>query len=228
MISGAFSRPQGNGPFPAVLVPHARGGLTPQDKDYAAWLATQGYVALAPDYFTPLGIVPSPLPSAGGEEIIGKYADAIRDDLARGLECLKSLPFVAQDRIGVVGFSLGGYFAVVLAARPDVKGVVAYYAPYAGSPVNNYPTPYTFAYLAAQVRAPVLMLHGDADTLAPIANARSAQSVLNSSGKQAELVVYPGVGHAFNRRPPGPGVYDASATADAQARVLAFLTAHLK
>jgi carboxymethylenebutenolidase len=171
-----------------------------------------------------LGIVPS---ARGGENIIGQYTDSIRDDLARGLECLKSLPSVAQDRIGVVGFSLGGYFAVVLAARPDVKGIVAYYAPYIGDRMANDPTQYTFADLAAQVRAPVLMLHGDADTEAPVANARTAQSLLNRSVRQAELVVYPGVGHVFNRRPPSPGVYDASATADAQTRTLAFFKERL-
>ena len=120
---------------------------------------------------------------------------------------------------------MGGYFALVLAQRSDVKGVVAYYAPYVGSPIDNTPTRYTFAELAAQIKGPVLMLHGDADAEAPIAKARAAQSILATYGKQAELVVYPGVGHGFNRRPPSPYVYDASATADAQARVLAFFKA---
>ena len=223
--SAALYQPRGIGPFPAVLVLHTRGGLTPQDRDYAAWLASQGYVALAPDYLTPVGLAPSPSPFP---PIFIPYTNPIRDDLVRGLECLKSLPFVAQGRIGVVGFSLGGYFAVLLAGRPDVKGAVAYYVPYAGRPVNTAPTQYTFTDLAAQVRTPLLMLHGDADTEAPIGNARTAQTLLATSGKQAELVVYAGAGHGFNRRPPSPYVYDASAAADAQARVVAFLAAQLK
>lgn len=55
-ISGFFYKPQGNGAFPGVLILHSSNGLTEFERLYTSWLASQGYVALAPDYFTPIGI----------------------------------------------------------------------------------------------------------------------------------------------------------------------------
>ena len=57
-VSGYFYQPQGNGPFPAVLVLHGKSGLGEGSRAYASWLAMQGYVAFAPDYFTPIDMTP--------------------------------------------------------------------------------------------------------------------------------------------------------------------------
>ncbi|HLY66872.1 MAG TPA: dienelactone hydrolase family protein, partial [Chloroflexota bacterium] len=156
-ISSFLYKPQGNGPFPAVLVLHTRGGLNQRhEPPFGQYLSTQGYVALVPDYFTPEGITP-----AAFEQNWSTKADAVREDLARGLDCLKSLPYVAPGRLGSVGFSLGGYWNVMLATRDDVKGVVNWYGAYAGRPVNPFVTQYAFSDMVAAVKAPILMLHGD-------------------------------------------------------------------
>jgi carboxymethylenebutenolidase len=206
-----------------MLVLHGGGGLVAHPRDFAAWLATQGYVALAPDYFSPLGVTRQ---TFDGQTFFVQYTDRAREHQGHGLECLKSLPYVDKQRVGVVGFSLGGYFAVVLAVRDDVKAVVSYYGATHGTPVSARPTKYTWGDVVAQVRAPVLMLHGEADTTAPISQASATHRLLLERGKQAELVTYPGAEHSFDQlRSP---FYDARVTADAQARTLAFLAARLK
>ena len=55
-ISGYFYKPSGTGPFPALLVLHGKSGITTSIRDRASWFAAQGYVAFAPDYFTPIGM----------------------------------------------------------------------------------------------------------------------------------------------------------------------------
>lgn len=202
------------------MVLHTRGGLGPGERSEASLLASSGYVALAPDYFAPDGIDPlSP------REVILALAftvhvDRIREHLNGGIECLKSLASVDASRIGIVGFSLGGYFGLLVGAHDDVKAVIGYYGAYHGSGASMVPTKYAFTDVAAQVRAPVLMFHGDADGEVSINVARNALRRLQQAGKQAELVVYPGVGHRFDR---AGATYDAQATADAGARTLSFL-----
>lgn len=205
-----------------MLVLHGRSGLEEPTKSYASWLATQGYVALAPDYFAPISM---PSGAWSGTDY-QKHTDRIREDLAQGLLALKSLPYVDPNRIGVVGFSLGGYYACVLGTRNDVKCVVSYYGAYAGSPVNQVPVRYTLTEIASQMKASVLMFHGDADQLIPIANANTMKNLLISGGKQCEYVVYPGAGHPFDVK--GGPLYDARVTADAQQRVVIFLRKKLQ
>ena len=151
--------------------------------------------------------------------------DRIREIQGDGLESLKSLPYVDPNRIGVVGFSLGGYFAFILDTRNDVKAIISYYGAYYGNPVNQLLTAYTFADIVTQMKAPVLMLQADADESVPIAYANTARNLLTDSGKQPEYVVYPGAGHLFNFQ----GVsFDAKAAADAEQKVLTFLKTKLQ
>lgn len=221
-FTGAFSRPRGNGPFPAALVLHGGGGFRPADQGtYASWLADQGYVALAPDYFSPIGVTGQTF----GVTFYVQHTDEVREDLSRGIDCLKSLAYVDPSRVAVVGFSLGGYYALVLGTRLDVKAVVSYYPAVCGAPVNGCPARYPLGDVLTQVRTPVLLLQGDADALVKPDHVRATQDFLVAAGKPSELVVYPKLGHSFNF--PGP-TFDAAATADARSRTLRALAAALR
>ncbi len=222
--SGNLFRPAGSGPFPAMLVLHTSVGLFDHELSYGQWLADQGYVALAPDYFAPVGV------TSGTLDMKTFQADAVREDLARAIDCLRSLAYVDKTRVGAVGFSLGGYFALTLGTREDVHAVIAYYPGACDAPVDvTCATRYPMATVAAQMRAPVLLLHGQADTVVPFAIVRATQDILQRAGKSSELVPYPGVGHAFDfkNRAASPN-YNPPATANAKARVLAFLQGTLR
>ncbi len=221
-VSGYFYKPEGAGPFPAVLVLHGKSGLGEAQRAYASWLASQGYVALAPDYLTPIGV-------AGGQWGLTDYQNKIdpaREVMGSGLEALKSLSYVAPNRIAVVGFSLGGYFGCIMATRDDVRGVVSYYGAYNGSPVTQWTSRYTFTEVVNEIKAPLLMFHGDADQLVAIALANTAQSLLTSAGKECQYIVYPGAGHSFDWS--GTPLYNQQATVDAQQKVIVFFQAKLQ
>jgi carboxymethylenebutenolidase len=217
-VSGYFYKPSGTGPFPAVLVVHGKSGLGEGMRPHLTWLATQGYVALAPDYFTPIGMTAEKFDVS----FYLNNVDQAREVLGQGLEALKSLSYVDPNRLGVVGFSLGGYLAFILATRNDVKGIVSYYGAYA----PTAPAACSLADIIAEIKVPVLMFHGDADQLVPIAHANTARDLLTSKGKQFEYFIYPGVEHAFDLQ--GAATYDANATTDARQKELTFLKAKLQ
>jgi carboxymethylenebutenolidase len=221
-VRGAFLRPQGSGPFPAALVLHTRGGLNEHTRSEASWLASQGFIAYAPDYFTPVGVTPL---SFDRQTFTLRYSDAVRDLLAGAISCLRERGDVERSRVGVVGFSMGGYFAAVLAARDDVNAAAAWYAAYAGSPANNVPAQHSWSDVAAAAKRPLLLLHGDADQDVRIDFARRAGAELQRLGKRSELVVYPGAGHGYDQQGSSQYAYDAAATADSRARTLAWLRA---
>lgn len=225
-ISAYFYKPAGTGPFPAILMLHGKDGLQEYQRSYASWLSAQGYVVLAPDYLTPVGIASQ----AWTGSDYGKHTDRIREIQADGLESLKSLTYVDSNRMGIVGFSLGGYYAFILATRDDVKGIVSYYgayfitAPY--KPENDYLARYKFIDIVTQIKAPVLMFHGDTDALVSISTAEAARGLLDSNNKPNEYYVYAGVGHAFNIQ--GAPTYNAQAVADSEQKTIAFLKAKLE
>ena len=225
-ISAYFYKPAGSGLFPAIMMLHGKDGLQEYQRSYASWLASKGYIVLAPDYLTPVGVSPQAWTGAD----YGKHTERIREIQGDGLESLKSLAYVDSSHLGIVGFSLGGYYSFILATRGDVKGIVSYYgayfitAPY--SPANDRLAKYKFIDIVTQMQAPVLMLHGDIDALVAISTADAAHGLLDNANKVNEYFVYPGVGHAFNIQ--GSPTYNAQATVDAEQKVVDFLGTNLK
>jgi carboxymethylenebutenolidase len=225
-ISAYFYKPIGTGPFPAILMLHGRDGLQEYQRSYASWLAARGYVVLAPDYLTPVGV--SPQTWSGAD--YSKHTERIREIQADGLEDLKSLDYVDSNRLGIIGFSLGGYYSFILATRDDIKSIVSYYgayfitAPY--KPENDRFAEYKFIDIVTQIKTPVLMFHGNIDALVAISTADAAHGLLDTANKPNEYYVYPGVGHAFNIQ--GSSTYDAQATTDAEQKVINFLETNLK
>jgi dipeptidyl aminopeptidase/acylaminoacyl peptidase len=116
-------------------------------------------------------------------------------------------PSVDGERIGLLGFSLGGYLALSLACiHPRIRAVAEYFG---GLPREIHPF--------MRRLPPTLILHGDADTVVPVAEAYSLQKALEERKVPYEMQIYPGEGHDFT-----PEV-----RADADSRMHAFLQKYL-
>ena len=223
--AGVLCAPDAARPAPAVLVLHTSyGEVEPFDEDYARALAREGFVALAVNYMV------------RNER---RWSSAITRRLKGMVGWLAARPEAAGKPVGVVGFSYGAQGVLLAAAGARIKALVVYYGAYdvraAGFRVGpNVSLPID---VAAQVNAPALLLHGDLDDEIPVAIARRMERALKSAGKTAELVVYPGVHHRFDRgraapregRAPSPStlVYDEAATKDAWVRSLAWFKKYL-
>lgn len=199
------------------MVLHTRGGVGIHELTEAAWYASQGFVAYAPDYFSPVGVTSSTFDL---NTFATRYLSTVVDHLGRGVECLRGLAGVDRDRVGAVGYSLGGYVGLVLAGRPGIRAAAGWYTAFT---VDKSPLGQDFQAVAAGVLVPVLLLHGDADSTVRIDLARTAKAALELYAKRSQLVVYPGVGHGYDQQLNPQYRYDAAATADSRTRTIAHL-----
>jgi dienelactone hydrolase len=208
-------RPDGSGPFPAVVVLHGCGSISSHSIGIADELSRRGYVALAVDSLGPRGMA-----DACGQFFIGQVTDAFA---AAGF--LARQPVVDATRIAILGQSMGGSSALTLVERGSIEGrfsqrfaaAIAYYPACRGhSPILN---------------APTLILIGADDDLNRADACREMSALPHPNGAEIELVIYPGVFHAFDVDwfQPGRDVrghrfeYNPSASEDAQNRVRNFL-----
>src|SRR5258706_7821646 len=153
------ARPDGAGPFPAVVLMHGCHGVSRSTHDWARWLRERGYVALIVDSWTPRGIkdgcVPGPdIPSTE------RFSDAVG-----ALRWLHSRPYVDPRRVGVVGWSNGGVFAISLVNGPSLERAkrrgVEMPAPGFSASVALYPGG-GYSLVNEQVVRPLLLLIGEA------------------------------------------------------------------
>ncbi len=213
------AKPAGSGPHPPVLYIHARRGFEDEDRSHMRELAAQGFLVLAPDWQKANMI----------ERWPDRHYPESEDDVEAGLNALLARKDVCKGPVGVVGISRGPYFALRLAAkRPqDIAAIVSYYGHFQNP---NAPEPqqlYSVAPEVAQIRAPVLMLIGDADfELRRIVNGRAFYS-LWERGVPVELQIYPMARRAFDfRRDATPE--EKIATRHARQRAREWLVRHMK
>ncbi|MBI2540536.1 MAG: dienelactone hydrolase family protein [Deltaproteobacteria bacterium] len=177
---------------------HTRGGMRKADVDYAAALADAGFVSLAVSYY------PSPRHDADNLHHPGYV-----EELLKAVDWLRSRPEVKGQAVGVVGFSLGSKAVTLSAHHPAIKAVVSYYGVYnlriLPRAMGRKTYPMMPVDVAAEVRAPVLLLHGTEDDETPLDQAESMHDALVKAGKAVELVVYPGATHSFDRGHPAGG-----------------------
>ncbi len=205
--------PEG-GTGPGVLVLHAWWGLTPDFTGVCGRLAAAGFAALAPELY-----------AGGATATTIAEAEALRDAhdaaaaeveavIQAAVEQLRGLPAVSDERIGVIGFSLGAYWALLLSqARPDdVAAVVTVY----GTDDGDYGT----------ARAAYLGHFAEHDEYEPLEAVRALEEKIRAAGREVTFHVYPGAGHWFVE-PGQPRVYDAAAAELVWERTLAFLRAKL-
>jgi len=210
-LAGYLARPQGDGPFPAVVVIHEILGLNENIKDIACRFAAQGYTALAVDLFAGRNRVVCMFRFFGGLLFNSLDNGGIRD-LKAALTFLAAQPGVDGARIGAVGYCMGGSFAIAWACTDDrLKAIAPYYG------MNPRP-------LAAVARAcPVVGSYPAEDFTAKAA--QKLDIALDEYGIPHDIKIYPGTKHSFfnDQRPS----YDPAASEDSWNRVLAFFKEHI-
>ena len=212
---GVLVAPAGKGPFPAVIVIQEWWGLNDWVKQQARALAQQGYLALAPDLYR--GKVADKQEEAH-QLMMGTPRDRAMRDLQGAYRYLQSRPDVKKDRIGVIGWCMGGGYALQLATvEPALKAVVAYYG-----------TPPTDPAAVAAIKAPVMGNYGAEDKGPAPDLVKAFEDALTKAGKPADIKIYPGAGHAFANVNNPWGGYRKEAADDAWARTTAFLSKYLK
>lgn len=213
MVEGYLVTPAGTGPFPAVVVIHEWWGLNDQVKEEARRLAAEGYLTLAVDLYR--GRVASS-PEEAHELSRGLPEDRAARDLQAAFNFLAARPDVRPERIGAIGWCMGGGYSLQLAlAEPRLAAAVIYYGRLA-----------TEEAALSRLRTPLLGLFGEEDRGIPSSSVRAFESALQKLGKPVEIHLYPQAGHAFaNSSRPS---YRKEAAEDAWAKTLAFFAQQLK
>jgi carboxymethylenebutenolidase len=211
---GILYLPHGAGPHPALVVIHEWWGLNDWIKQEAAGYAAKGYVALAVDLYR--GKVAA-TPDMAHELSRGLPQDQGVRDLTAAIAFLESRKDVKRDRIGAVGWCMGGGYALQLAiAAPTLKAVAV-----------NYGSLATDKAALAQIHAAVLGNFGGQDHGIPPESVHAFEASMQSLGKPVDAKIYPLAGHAFENPNNATG-YRADDAADALARVDRFFAANLE
>ena len=214
-VQAFLARPRGRGPFPGLLVIQEWWGLNPHIQDVAGRFARQGYVALAPDLYSRQGHRVTKDPAEAGR-LMGNLSpkDALAD-LGAALRFLQAQPGTDRRRIGVVGFCMGGTYALLLpCVRKGIRAAVPFYGqvPDPDEPLRG-------------LACPVLYIYGTQDQWISMPDVDRLRAALARFGKAGEVITYDGP-HAFfnNTR---KDTYRAEYARDAWRRTLAFLGEHL-
>ncbi|HVO82413.1 MAG TPA: dienelactone hydrolase family protein [Terriglobales bacterium] len=213
-VQGVLYTPEGKGPFPAIIVIHEWWGLNDWVKEQASKLADEGYVALAVDLYR--GKVATS-PDEAHELMRGVPEDRAARDLHAALAFLASQPDVKKDRIGSIGWCMGGGYSLDVALQE----------PALAAAVINYGHLATETESLKKINAPILGLFGGQDRGIPPSDVQKFAQSLKQLGKRVDVTIYPDAGHAFEN-PNNKTGYRADDAADAWKRTVKFLAATLK
>ncbi len=213
-VHGIVYTPEGKGPFPALIVVHEWWGLNDWVKDQASKLADQGYVTLAVDLYR--GKVAT-TPEEAHEIMRGVPQDRANRDLSAAFDYLASRADVKKNRIGAIGWCMGGGYALD----------VALLEPTLAADVINYGHLATDPEALKKINAPILGLFGAQDRGISPDDVHKFGEMLEKLGKKVDVTIYPDAGHGFENPNNKDGYREADA-ADAWKKTVAFLESTLK
>ncbi len=211
-MRGYLVQPNGEGPFPAVLVIHENRGLNPYIEDVARRAAVEGFVALAPDGLAPVGGYPG---NDDDGKVLQKNLDREKlfTDLLNSARYLKSHP-LSNGKLGATGFCYGG--GVVNALAVEMGSDLNAGAPFYGAAAKTEDVP--------KIKAPLLIHYAENDDRIN-AMRPEYEAALKANGVDFEMHSYPGTRHGFhNNSTPR---FDQAAADLAWERTIAFFKEHL-
>lgn len=214
-VKAYVSQPLKAGTYPGVVVVHEWWGLNAQIKGVAERAAEDGYVVIAPDLYrgklgTDAGIAHELMRGLNENYALDVVEQAIGWLRASESGTAKRKPGQEMP-VGVLGFCMGGRIALATALKPaDIQSIAMFYGSVETQPEALKP-----------LHVPLLGIFGNEDHGIPLDQIKAFEAALKESGKQATVLVYPGVGHAFfNEERPG---YDKEVAFDAWERTRMFL-----
>lgn len=227
------ARPEGEGPFPVVIVVSEIFGVHEYIRDICRRLAKAGYAAVAPAFFvrkadpaplSDMSAVMAIVAAAGYEQVMG--------DVAATLDWIGQQTWAKPDKVGITGFCWGGKVVWQACARfPALDAGVAWYgrlAPAANASeaqaTAGRPWPVD---LAADLKAPVLGLYGGQDSGIPNDTVKAMNDALAAAGKtDNQIILYDNAPHGFHA--DYRASYREADAKDGWARLLALFEQKLK
>lgn len=210
---GFLARPEGDGPFPGVIVIQEWWGLNENIKDIAKRFANEGFVAFAPDLYH--GEVVAE-PDEAQKLMMQLDMNRASHELVKATEYLSEQPYIGDRGIGAIGFCMGGGLAFTLATdTPLIRAVAPFYGG-APQPIDKIQS----------LHGPAFIVYAENDDWigAPVRDA--VNQALTEHNKTFEIKVYPGTHHAFFND-TRPEVFDKAAADDAWSRTLDLFRSNL-
>ena len=210
---GYLAQPADGQVHPGVVVIQEWWGLVPHIKDVAERFARAGFVALAPDLYHGQA---ADEPDEARKLAMALDAQRAVLEIAAAARYLKKMQTIAPQKVGVVGWCMGGGLSLSTAAHhADLIGAaVAFY----GRPLTASDT--------AKLQVPVLGLYAEHDHGIPLEAVRAFEAEMEKQGVPHEVHLYQGTSHAFFND-TRPHIYQAAAAQDAWQKTLAWFGKYL-
>lgn len=212
-MQGYRARPADSaGQLPAVMVIHENRGLNPHIEEVTRRMALEGFIALAPDFLSPMGGTPDDADQA--RELISQLDSVTtRDNALAALAYLETHPD-STGKVGAIGFCWGGGLCGQIATHaPDLDAAVVFYG---RVPESDD---------VARIKAPLLLHYAGLDQRIN-ADMPAFRAALDQHGVDYTLHMYEGVNHAFHND-TSEARYNREAAELAWSRTIAFLKEHL-
>lgn len=226
-IEAYLARPLSAGNHGGVVVIHHLPGYDDATKEIVRRFATMGYAALMPNLYSRQAPGKSPgEASAIIRELRGVPDEQLTGDVAGAAAALRRLP-TSNGRVGCIGYCSGGRQSILAACTVDLDAAVdCYGALVVGTVPDDFPLNVTPLYdLLPGLRCPVLGLFGADDTNPSVEQDHELDGLMAQHGKDFQMKVYDGAGHAFFNT--GRDSFRSDAAADGWGRIEAFYRQHL-
>ncbi|MGH0031424.1 MAG: dienelactone hydrolase family protein [Myxococcota bacterium] len=220
-MGGYVARPADGETRPGVIVFMEIFGINSHIRDVTERVAKEGYVALAPDYFHRTG------PGveygydddgmAKGMALLNQLdADEMIADATAAHAYLAGRSDVDGDKVGAMGFCIGGHMTYLTACTVPVRAAASFYGGGIAAPQGPGGGASTVSRTSG-ISGKILCLFGQEDTLIPQDQVATIREALEKAGTDHEVVVYPGADHGFfcDQR----ATYQEAAAKDAWSRV---------